>query len=532
MTDSSTHLQDTIRANQARLMASLRDRYDMIVCGSGSSGSVVAARLAADPDIKILVLEAGGSDDLDLIANPNLWPMTLGSELDWGFVAEANPNLNGRAIPYSMGKVLGGGSSINVSTWSRGHKADWDFYARESGEDRWSYESVLQLYRNRIEDWTGATDPEFRGTAGKVHVQNDPNPSPMSYALLDAAQSAGLSRFPNANGRMMEEDGGCALIDETVLDGGRQSIFRSYLYPMMDRPNVTVLTAALVSKVVIEDGQATGVEFLHDGKRLVIHAEREVVLSLGAIHTPKVLMQSGIGNPDELQRLDIPVVAALPGVGVGLHDHLAFGCMWESTADGLPPVPRSQIACFWKSRPELDAPNFYTYAKAGPFATPDNAARYGIRQDSWSLIVGMRPQSRGSVHLTGRDATDPVRVDANYLSDPQDMEDLKKGIRIALAIGGSPALSDYSGKQLVPLANGEELEQFFRDGVGTFWHQSSTARMGRDPMSVVDGRLNVHGVARLRVADASILPRVTTGNTMAPCVVIGEMAAKFMLESF
>jgi choline dehydrogenase len=202
--------------------------------------------------------------------------------------------------------------------------------------------------------------------------------------------------------------------------------------------------------------------------------------------------------------------------------------VWESKAESLPPVPRSQIACFWKSRADFDAPNFYTYAKAGPFATPENAARYGVRQDSWSLIVGMRPLSRGRVSLTGANHDDPMRIDTGFLSNPQDMADLKLGIRTALAIGNSTMLGGFSGRELVPSASDAELTAFLLDGIGTFWHQSSSTRMGRDEMSVVDGHPKVHGIDRLRVVDASVLPRVTTGNTMAPCVVIGESAANLI----
>jgi choline dehydrogenase len=183
----------------------------------------------------VLLLEAGGSDETDAITNPNRWPMTLGTELHWGFVAEPNPRLNGRAIPYSMGKVLGGGSSINVSTWSRGHQADWDFYAAQSGDASWSYEAVLELYRRRIEAWAGDADPDYRGSGGPVHVQPAAEPHAFSLALLEGAESAGLRRFPNANGSMMEASEGCAFVDETVREGKRESIFRSYLYARMSR---------------------------------------------------------------------------------------------------------------------------------------------------------------------------------------------------------------------------------------------------------------------------------------------------------
>ena len=520
---------ERVRVNQQKLSSELRTRFDYIVCGAGTSGCVVAARLAADLKTQVLLLEAGGADETELVTDPNRWPMTLGSDLDWGFVAEPNPHLNGRAIPYSMGKVLGGGSSINVSTWSRGHRADWDFYASESGDPSWGYEAVLDLYRRRIEAWAGSPDPNYRGMGGMVHVQSAAEPHPFSFALLEGAESVGLQRFPSPNGRMMEAAGGCALVDETIRDGKRQSIFRSYVYPLMDQPNITVLTGALATRILFHRRRATGVEFHYQGKTFRAGATREVILSLGTIHTPKLLMQSGIGDEAELKRVDIPVLQALPGVGRNLHDHVAFGCIWENTDKALPSVPRSQTACFWKTTATLDAPNCFTYARQGPFTTPENAVRFKPPAASWSLAVGMRPNSRGAIHLTGSDPADPVRIDANYLCDPQDLKDLMAGLRMAREIGKSAALRPFTGREITPGSlNAAELARFFRDGLGTFWHQSCTAKMGRDAMSVVDGTLKVYGVDGLRIADASIMPRVTTGNTMAPCVVIGEQAAALL----
>jgi choline dehydrogenase len=528
MEHDAIDLAERIRRNQGRLASEIGTKFDFIVCGAGTSGSVVAARLAANPGVRVLLLEAGGDDEKDAITDPNRWPMTLGTQLDWGFVAEPNPRLNGRAIPYSMGKVLGGGSSINVSTWSRGHQADWDFCAAESDDASWGYKAVLQLYRRRIEAWTGGADPDFRGVDGKVHVQPTAEPHAFSLALLEGAEAAGLQHFPNANGQMMEASGGCSFVDETVHRGRRQSIFRSYLYPRMADPNITVLTHAVVAKILFHRRRATGVLFRHRGRSYRAEAGREIILSLGAIQTPKLLMQSGIGDEDELKRVGIPVLLPLPAVGRNLHDHVAFGCVWESTGIGLPRVPRSQTACFWKTTAEMDAPNFYAYARRGAEVTPENAARISASADSWSLVVGMRPKSRGTVHLTGPNAEHPVRVDANYLSDPQDLKDLTAGLSIARGIGNSIALRPFTVRELAPAS--WQLESFFRNGLGTFWHQCGTARMGRDDTSVVDGRLTVHGVDGLRIADASILPRVTTGNTMAPCVVIGEKAAAFLQE--
>jgi len=521
-----------VRINQQKLSSELKTRFDYIVVGAGSSGSVVAGRLASDLNTQVLLLEAGGSDETELITDPNRWWMTLGSELDWGFMTEPSPELNGRSLLYSMGKVLGGGSSINVQTWSRGHQADWDFYAKESGDLSWSYRAVLDLYRRRIEAWAGKPDPDYRGSHGTVYVQPAADPQPFAFAFLEAAESVGIHRFPDPNGCMMEVDRGCALVDETVRNRKRQSIFRSYLYPLMDQPNITVLTGALALRILFDHHRATGIEFRYQGNIVRAQATRELILSLGAIHTPKLLMQSGIGDEAELKKADIPVLQALPGVGRNLHDHVGFGCIWENTDKKPAPVPRSQTACFWKTNPELDAPNFYCYSHQGPNATPENAARFKPPDASWSLFVGMRPTSRGTIHLAGKNPDDPVRIEANYLGDSQDLKDLAIGLSTARAIGNSTPLRPFTGREVAPGSiNGAGLERFFRDGLVTYYHQCGTAKMGRDEMSVVDAKLKVHGINGLRIADASILPRVTTGNTMAPCVVVGEQAAAFLQEA-
>src|SRR6266404_2476212 len=283
--EQDTHTEafaERVRANQQKLTAELKPHYDFIVCGSGSSGSVVARRLAENAKVSVLLLEAGGSDDMPSVMEAGQWPLNLGSERDWAFVAQPNPHLNGRSIPLNMGKVLGGGSSINVMVWARGHKNDWDFFAAEARDPAWSHESVLNIYR-RIEDWHGAPDPRYRGTGGPVFVQPAPDPNPVAPAMLEGARSVGIPTFQSQNGLMMEGNGGASIMDVRVRDGKVRHI-------------------------------AAGVE---------------VVLSLGAIHTPKVLMLSGIGNQTELRRLGIPVVQHLPGVGQNFQDHVGFGCAWE-----------------------------------------------------------------------------------------------------------------------------------------------------------------------------------------------------------
>jgi choline dehydrogenase len=296
---SAVDFAERVRENRRKLRSNLKSQDDFIVCGSGSSGSVVARRLAENPDVSVLLLEAGGSDDMPSVTEAGRWFENLGTERDWNFLAQPNPHLKGRSMPLGMGKVLGGGSSINVMAWARGHKNDWDFFASESGDTAWNYESVLEIYR-RMEDWQGAPDPTRRGTGGLVFVQSAPDPNPITPAMVEGARSIGMPTFDSNNGRLMEGEGGASILDLRVHDGKRLSVFRTYAFPYMDRPNLTVLTHALVTKLTLKGKRATGVEIALDGKIQRITAGLEVVLSLGAMHTPKVLMLSGIGDEAEL----------------------------------------------------------------------------------------------------------------------------------------------------------------------------------------------------------------------------------------
>jgi choline dehydrogenase len=490
---------------------------------------VVAGRLAENPDIDVLLLEAGANDDVPGVLMADQWATNLGSDREWGFQADPCQHVNNRSVPLPMGKVLGGGSSINGMVWARGHKTDWEFFAEAAGNETWSYPGVLDAYR-RIEDWHGEPDEFYRGTGGPVYVEPVQHPSAVATAVLDGARSVGIPIFENMNGRMMEEAGGTAVADLLMQKGRRRSVFRAYVYPLMGRPNLTVLTGALVARVVISDKRATAVEFSLDGAMHSAEATEEVVLSLGAVHTPKVLMQSGIGDQSQLQQFGVPVVQHLPGVGQNYQDHPRFDCVWELVEPIPPPNNSVEAVCFWRSDPSAETPDVQIAHFNFPICSAETGARYQVPQYGWTLIGNvLRPRSRGRVLLTGPDPDDPVRVETNMLSDPHDLNTAIACVKLCREIGNSAPLRSFAQREVMPgNLDGAELERFVRDAASSSAHQTGTAKMGSDAMSVVDAQLRVYGVESLRIADASIMPRITTGNTMAPCVLIGERAGDLL----
>jgi choline dehydrogenase len=515
------------RENQAERRANLKPAYDFIVCGAGAAGSVIARRLAENAACTVLLIEAGGSDEAEAVLDPALWPTNLGSERDWGFHAEPNPHLDGRALSMSMGKGLGGGSSVNVMVWARGHRSDWDHFASVSGDPGWGYDAVLDIYRG-IENWQGAPDPQYRGTAGPVWVAPARDPSPVAGALLDAAEALGIPRFDNPNGQMMESAGGASYTDMLVRDGRRHSLYRAYVNPLADRPNLTVLTDTLVRRILFTGHRATGIEIERAGAISAIMAGTEVVISTGAINTPKLLMLSGVGDRDKLSGHGIPLVRHLPGVGRNLQDHVSFGCTWEYKE----PMPLrnsgSEATLYWKSRPELEVPDLLFCQVEFPVPSERTALR-GVPVHGWTMFAGLaHPHSRGEIRLKSADPHATSIVDANMMSDPRDLEAARACVKLCRDLGNSDAFQPYVSREAIPGAGSAIDDAFLRDAAVTYWHQCGTARMGQDDMSVVDSKLAVHGIDGLRVADASILPTVTTGNTQAPCAIVGERAGEIL----
>lgn len=507
----------------------VRPTYDFIVCGSGSSGSVVAARLAENPDVHVLLVEAGGDDDVPAVTHANQWPLNLGSGRDWNFQGQPGAHIHGRSISFAMGKVLGGGSGINVMVWARGHQADWDAFAEETGDPAWNYASVLDISRS-LEDWHGAPDPTHRGTGGPLFVQPAPDPNPLAPATLEAAQSCGLPTFPNANGALMEAARGASISDVRVRAGRRESVFRSLVFPLIGRSNLTVLTEALVVRLLFEGNRATGVEIIYDGATHRIAAAAEVILSMGAIQTPKVLMQSGIGDEAELKRHGISVVQHLPGVGRNFQDHVAFDCVWEYPVPIAPRNNMSEAILFATTSAALASPDVFACQAEVPKSTAENAARFGLPAAGWTLFGAVaHPRSRGRLRLTGPGPDDQVLIEANTLSDPADLKIAIHCVELCREIGNAAPLKGFVKREVMPGSlKGAELERFVRDAATSFWHETGTAKMGRDAMSVVDSSLKVYGIEKLRIADGSVLPRLTTANTMAPCVIIGERAARMI----
>jgi choline dehydrogenase len=476
----------------------------------------------------VLLIEAGGSDDVPEVVDPAQWPLNLGSERDWGFSEQTNPHLNGRAIPLNMGKVLGGSSSINVSVWARGHKNDWDHFAREAGDAAWGYEAILGVYR-RIEDWHGAPDRLRRGSGGPVYVQSATNPQPVAVAMVEAAQSLGLPAFDTPNGEMMEGRGGVAISDLLVRNGRRRSIFRSYVHPRLGQDNLTVLTGAMVSKLLFAGTAVVGVEVIQGSEPRRYLADKEVILSLGAIHTPKVLMQSGIGPEEELRRHGIAVVQHLPGVGQNHQDHVSFGCIFEYREPQQVGHGGCEATLYWKSDAGLKLPDMFHCQAEFPVPSAETAA-LGVPEHGWTMFAGLAPpKSRGQLRLSGPDVRDPILIEANTLSHPDDIALARQSIELCRELGNSAAFDRLVKREVLPgKLDARAMDDFARKAAVTYWHQSCTAKMGRDPMAVVDHRLKVYGIEKLRIADASVMPDVTSGNTMAPCVVIGERAAEMI----
>ncbi|MFC0547907.1 GMC family oxidoreductase [Kutzneria chonburiensis] len=494
--------------------------YDYVVIGAGSAGCVVAARLLARTDARVLVIEAGaGRADAPTITNPSRWVENLGSEYDWQYSYEPSPHVAGRRIPLARGKVVGGSGSINATAWVRGNRHDFDGWAA-MGNEGWEYDSVLPLFK-RSEDWEdGETD--HHGAGGPIPVERVKDLHPAASALIDSGISLGLPYLDDYN---VPEPFGVGPLSLNVRDGMRKSPWDGYLGPLQDNPRLTLRSGARARLLTFAGTRCTGVEYEWQGQIHTATASSEVILCAGAIDSPRLLLNSGIGPADELSALGIHVLADLP-VGRNLQDHPLLGGFCFETEE-LPPVSGnlSGSSLFWRSRPEFVVPDIMLVSMQVPYLTAELAQEYPPPAHGIALLPGlMRPQSRGYVRLRAVDG--PLEIQSNFLAAQADVEALLAAVELCTELAVEPAYRKLIRSWVAPARrmSRDEAVSFIRTACSSYFHPVGTCAMG----TVVDSRLEVHGIDGLRVADASVMPTITSANTHAPTIMIAEAAADFL----
>ena len=541
--------------------------YDYIIVGGGTAGCVLANRLSTDPEVTVLLLEAGGNDDYFWIDIPVGYLYTIGNpRTDWCYTIEPDPGLNGRTIGYARGKVLGGCSSINAMIYMRGQKSDYDHWA-SLGNRGWSWDDVLPVFKHSEDYQHGADD--FHGVGGEMRVEE----KRVSWEILDAwrnaAEECGIPKIPEFN---RGDNFGNAYFQMNQRGGRRWSGTKAFLRPVMHRPNLTVRVNAQVERLVIGSGgseaagashrggdgtkRATGVELVGDGAANSPEARRAVILAAGAIGSPQILQLSGIGPGAVLREHGIEVVHELPGVGENLQDHLQirtmykvsntvtlntrFHSLFDKAMMGLEylllktgplTMPPSQLGAFARSDPARESPNMEWHVQ------PLSLDKFGDPLHRFNAITpsvcNLQPTSRGHVRLKSRDPLDAPAITLNYLSTEADRDTAIAGLRFTRRIMAANALARFEPEEWKPgpaADSDDELMQAARELGSTIFHPVGTCKMGHDALAVVDDRLAVHGIAGLRVIDASVMPRITSGNTNAPTVMIAEKGAAFVRE--
>jgi choline dehydrogenase len=528
---------------------------DYVIVGAGSAGCVLANRLSADPQTRVILIEAGGHDRHPLIHVPAGYMKLLDHPvLTWGYRAEPDPGTNGRAIPYPRGRVLGGSSSINGMIYVRGQPEDFDHW-RQLGNRGWAWDDVLPYFK-KAESWERGAD-EFHGAGGPLLTSNAADRPLLCERMIAAGQEVGLDYRADVNHLPPGSGDNIGWVQQTRRGRRRQSTARTYLRPAKRRPNLVILTGAVVQRVLLDGARAEGVEYLRDGRVDRVLARREVILSAGAVGSPHILQLSGVGDPDRLARAGIPARHALPGVGRNFQDHyiarvacsVAGAATLNEKARGLPflgevlrylfagtgmlTYASSLVCASAKVLAESATPDVQCLFSPGSFA-PGAVRRL---DDKPGMTIGMwqmRPLSRGYVEARSPDPAAPPAINPRYLAEETDRRCVVGGLKLARRLFAAPAIRRYVAAETLPGADVEtddELLAYARQMGSTVFHASCSCRMGRDPMAVVDDNLRVRGLAALRVVDASVMPAVTSTNTNAPTIMIAEKGAEMILAA-
>lgn len=520
--------------------------YDYIIVGAGSAGCVLANRLSEDPGVKVLLLEAGGRDTRKEIHMPAAFSKLFKTPVDWAYYTEPEAQLGNRNLYWPRGKVLGGSSSINAMIYIRGQRNDYDRW-RDLGNPGWGYADVLPYFKKSEDQERGAS--QYHGVGGPLHVSNLRSANPLSEVFIEAAEQSGFRRNPDFNG---DSQDGFGLYQVTQWQGRRHSTAAAFLRPAMRRPNLTVRTDVQAFDILFEGRRAALVSFQHGNGSMQERAEREIILCAGAIGSPQLLMLAGIGPADHLRTLDIPVLCDLPGVGRNLQDHPAVPVASECTqpislagAESLPNLVRylavkngpltsniGEAGGFIKTSAGLPAPDLQYHFAPGYFV--EHGFRK-IKEHAYTLgPTLLHPNSRGSITLRSSNPLDAPLIRANYFGDRRDLETMLEGLKVARTLLAAAPFAKYRKRELCPGPEAEDnaaLRAHVAKYGETLYHPCGTCKMGRDPAAVVDSELRVHGVERLRVVDASIMPTVPGGNTNAPTIMIAEKAADLIKGS-
>jgi choline dehydrogenase len=529
------------------------DSYDYIIIGAGSAGAVVANRLSADPRNRVLLLEAGPAGHFWTRIPVGYAKLITNPAVNWLYTSEPEASTNHRRLPVPRGRVLGGCSAINGLAFVRGQAEDFDSWA-QMGNRGWSHADVLPFFK-RMECYEGGGDDALRGRAGPIRVTNPRVSDPLFATIIRAAGEIGIPHNPDYNGASQD---GIAMSQASIAARQRMSTAQCYLAPIRHRPNLRIETEALTEGLILDGLRCEGVRYSQRGAGREARAGREVVLSAGAINSPQLLELSGIGAPEHLAAHGITVRHALPGVGENLRDHYAPRTRWAVDAkgwtfndrarglgmaiqalryafrgEGLLNMVGAPVRAFLRSRAGIAAPDLLLGWVPMLMEPGPRGPRLSAQSGMTCYAHPMRPESRGHVHVTSADPRSAPAITYNFLSSPADGELTVKAIRLARAIMTAPAMAPLRLRELAPgpaRETDEDILDWVRQAAETTYHPVGTCRMGQDPRAVVDARLRVHGLGGLRVADASIMPTLTSGNTNAPTIMIGEKAAAMILE--